>query len=229
MARKRTQWKRKSLKQPDEFITISSRLFRLGIEHKNKINAALGGLIILALLISGIRYLSFRTEQRVFTNLSQIMIEFSQIETEKGFQEAYQSVKEKLGELADNFSGKSGGEFAGLTLAGMSFSAGDYPQAIARYETALSDFKGTAPIYDLANTSLAYAYEETGAYDQAAALLEASTSDLQTRNADERLFALRRIYRTVGKNDQLVAISETILEKHPQSMYIDIVKEDDKN
>ncbi|MBW2368200.1 MAG: tetratricopeptide repeat protein [Deltaproteobacteria bacterium] len=224
MAKNRTQWK-KSLKQPDEFITLSSRLFKIGIEQKNKITAAVGGLIILTLLISGIRYVSFRTEERVFTSLSRIMVEFNRVETENGFQEAYQAVKEELGELADNYSGKTGGEFAGLTLAGLSFSAGDYPQAIERYEAALSDFKGTEPFYDLVETSLAYAYEETGAYDKAAALFEALTADPEARNADEGLFALRRIYRALGKNDQWVAVSETIAEKHPQSMYIDIVKE----
>jgi tetratricopeptide (TPR) repeat protein len=153
------------------------------------------------------------------------MSTYSEVEKEKGIQEAYQTVKDELGALADRHSGKTAGQFAGLTLAGLSFSAGDYSQAVTLYETAVSNFKGVEPFGELAKMGLAYAYEETGAYDKAAVIFQTSTSDEHARGADEALFALRRIYGALGKDDQLVAVSNTIAEKHPLSMYIDIVKE----
>jgi hypothetical protein len=43
------------LKEPDEFLTISSKLINLGIEYKTQLTYVLGVILVLSVIISGIR------------------------------------------------------------------------------------------------------------------------------------------------------------------------------
>ena len=53
MAKKRKKTRKELLKEPDEFITLSSKLIGFGVEHKNQLIYGLGIIVALALIVSG--------------------------------------------------------------------------------------------------------------------------------------------------------------------------------
>ena len=56
MAKKRKKTRKELLKEPDEFMTISGKLIGFAVDHKNQLTYALGIIVALALIFSGISF-----------------------------------------------------------------------------------------------------------------------------------------------------------------------------
>ena len=64
MAKKPKKTRKQLLKEPDEFITLSSKVIKTAIEYKTQIAWALGVTLAIAVIISGLRFFSTRSEQK---------------------------------------------------------------------------------------------------------------------------------------------------------------------
>ena len=91
---------KKSLKQPDEFITFSSRLLKQILLHKNKVISVLGGIVAVGLIISGTNYLSKKAEASALLQLKQAVVQYESIHKESTSLKAYEAVKNDVEEIA---------------------------------------------------------------------------------------------------------------------------------
>ena len=171
MAVKRYKGK-KSLKKPDEFITFSARLLQAVILHRNKIYAALGGIVVLVLIVSAVNYFSQKAESQSMLMLSKAIDRYAALQSESGDVEAYNGVKTDLIQIADTYGNKSGGKFANFFLANCSFAAGEYEVSATHYQRAMTDFKAVYPFETLAKSSLGYALAQQGDHEAAADVFE---------------------------------------------------------
>ena len=75
MARRKIN--RKQLKQPDEFITFSSKIIQWGQRYNRQIGYAAIAFLGVILAIVGYRYVDNRTELKAFTRLSQANADYA--------------------------------------------------------------------------------------------------------------------------------------------------------
>lgn len=224
MAIKRYKGK-KSLKQPDEFITFSSKLLKQVLLHKTKIISVLGGIVAVALILSGINYASNKREADAFILLNQAVAEYESIQKEKTALEAYNAVDNNLKEIADTYDNKMGGKLANFFLADACFAAGEFGRAETLYRKAVMDFNDAVPFEFLAKSSLGYSLEQQGKYKEAAALFSEMPTHAGSIMGDESLLALIRQYGSMGKTDQQLETAKKLIETFPQSIYSSVIRE----
>lgn len=219
------RYSKKDLKQPDEFITFSSRLLQQVIKQKNKIMAALGGIVVLVLIITVMNYLSQKAENKSLLMLSAAVSRYETLLDENGKVDAYQGTRDELTEIIDTHGGNIGGKLANYFLANTSFAAEDYEVSADLYRKAVADFKGVFPFETLAKSSLGYALAQQGDHGAAADVFEDMTADGDSVMADEYLFALARQYAASGKTDLQKEIAKKLIDAYPESIYTNVMQE----
>ena len=219
------RYSRKSLKQPDEFITFSSRLLKTVVLHRNKVVSALAGIVAVVLIVSGVGYFSKKRETSAFMLLNKAVAEYESLQKEGSPSEAYEAAKNSLEEIVKTYGNKMGGKLANLYLADCSFSAGEFSRAEELYRKAVKDFSGKAPFDYLAKSSIGYSLEQQGKYEEAADVFSEISSDDGSIMGDESLFALSREYGFMGNTDLQFESARKLMGAYPQSIYVNVLKE----
>jgi len=225
MAKKRKKTRKELLKEPDEFLTISSKLIKLAIEYKTHLSYALGIILVLAVIISGIRFFSIRAENNASALLDQSLTKYNSIKAEKQPDEVYGEVSAEFQFILNKYKGKESAKPARLIYANICYNAGKYKQAIELYKTALTDFAKYPMIHHQILSSLGYAYEQEEDYSTAVGYFEKIYSAPEPIMRDEALYHLGRLYDKLGENEKSREAYNKILTDHQDFIYIDLVKE----
>ena len=200
MPKKRKKTRKELLKEPDEFLTISSKLINLAIEYKTQLTYVLGIILVLAVIISGIRFFSVRAE-------------------------VYGEVTEDFQLILDKYKGKESAKLARLTYANICYDANKYEKAIELYKTAQTEFEKYPMILHQILSNLGYAYEQLEDYVTAISYFEKISSAPEPILRDEALYHLGRLYDKLGQNEKSREAYNKILNDHQDFIYIDLVKE----
>jgi predicted negative regulator of RcsB-dependent stress response len=219
-----TRVTRKSLKEPDEFISFSSKLLRQAVLHKTELFAAIGVLVGILILVSGIRYFSEKAENKGSLLLNRAMDQYVSATRENGPQKASEMVTADFQKILNDYSGRDCGKFARLNFAGICYRSGNFDKAATLYAQAMDDFKDLALLRNIAACGLGYVYEEKKEYAKAAGLFESLSVDPDVVMADEALFALGRLYGLMEKNEKRIQVLGQIADKHPESIYKELAR-----
>lgn len=225
MAKKKRITRKELLKEPDEFYTHSSRLFRYILEHKMQFVYGLAGVFALAIIISGVQYFSNRSENMAFALLDQGFAKYQVIVQKKKAKEARKEVETDFLNILDKYSGKDGGKIARLIYANICYKAGDFDKAIELYARSLKDFEGKPFIKTLALKGLGYSHEGKEDYQTAATYFDKVASAPDSKQKDEALFHLGLIYAEIGDHPKSKEMFDKIIADHPDSIYVAMIKE----
>ena len=225
MAKKAKKITRKELlHQPDEFLTQSGRLFKYTMEHKYQLLGALGGLIALVLIVSGIRYNYLKKAEESFALLESGRAKYEALLKEKSPQQAYELVRGDFAQLLEKYSGQTGGKFARVVFADICYRGGALDEAITLYNEALADFDD--PFYrNTILNGMAYAYEDKKDLTQAAAYFEQVAASADPILRAEALFNAGRIYYALGEIEKSNNQFEKLAAEQPDSLYADLARE----
>ena len=225
MAKKRKKTRKELLKEPDEFLTISSKLINLAIEYKTYLTYALGIILVLAVMISGIRFFSIRAENKASALLDKSLTKYNSIKAEKQPDEVYGEVSADFQFILNKYKGKESAKLARLIYANICYNAGKYKQAIELYKTALTEFAKYPMIHHQILSDLGYAYEQEEDYSTAAGYFKKISSAPEPIMRDEALYHLGRLYDKLGENEKSREAYNKILTDHQDFIYFDLVKE----
>lgn len=215
----RTRVSRKSLKEPDEFISFSSRLLQQAVVHKTKLLLGAGVLFAVLVVFSATGYFLNRSENQGSLLLSRLVERYDKAQNDDGPEKAYEMLQGEFESFIADYSGRRCGKFARLAFANYSYRAGKYDEAAAQYLQVMKAFEGVPMVKNMAALSLGYAYEEKKEYEKAVQLFEMMAADPNSLMADEALFALGRLYGVLGKKDMRAQVLSQLADKHPNSMY----------
>jgi tetratricopeptide (TPR) repeat protein len=219
-----TRVSRKSLKEPDEFISFSSKLLRQAVLHKTQMVAAISVLLGVLIIVSGFRYFSEQAENKGSLMLNRAMDRYASANRENGPAKATEMVTADFEKILNDFSGRHCGKFARLLFAGICFRSGNFDKAITLYTQAMDEFNDMPLLRNIATCGLGYAYEEKKEYAKAVGLFEGLSADPDLVMADEALFALGRLYGLMEKKDKRIQVMGQIAEKHPESIYKELAR-----
>jgi len=225
MAKKRKKTRKELLKEPDEFLTISSKLINLAIEYKTQLTYALGIILVLAVIISGVRFFSIRAENNASALLEKSLMKYNSVKAEKKPAEVYGEVTADFQLILDKYKGKESAKLARLTYANICYDAGKYEQAIELYKTAQTEFAKYPMILHQILSNLGYAFEQQEDYATAISYFEKISSAPEPILRDEALYHLGRLYDKLGQNEKSREAYNKILNDHQDFIYIDLVKE----
>lgn len=226
MAKKRKKTRKELLKEPDEFITVSSKIIGFASEHKSLITYSVAIILSLAVIISGVRFFSIRAENRAAALLDNSLTKYESLKNEKKIpEELYQSVSPDFQFILEKYGGKDSGKIARLTFANICYNAGKYKQAIDLYQTSLEDFKKHPLVRDQVVGNLGYAWEQLKDYATAAGYFEKLTSAPEPNMRAEALYHLGWLYDKLGQTEKSRAAFNEILSEHQDFIYLDLVKE----
>ena len=226
MAKKRiSKERKKKLKEPDEFITFSSKILNLVLENKNQAIFIVSVFLFIILMLIGIKSYFVKSENRAFTDMSQSMAEYRALEKASKNNTILQKVDNDLNKILDKYSAMNAKKFAKVDLANISFQSKKFDRAIELYIDAVNDFSDAPSIKNLILNSLACSYEEKNDYKSAASYFELIVSGNDVFMKDEALFNLGRIYAAMGNNKKSKDAFVNIKENYPDSLYIELVKD----
>lgn len=215
----RTRVSRKSLKEPDEFISFSSRLIQQAVVYKTKLLLGAGVLFAVLVVVSATGYFLNRSENQGSLLLSRLVERYDKALNDEGSEKAYEMLQEEFQAFITDYSGRRCGKFARLAFANYSYRAGKYDEAAAQYVQVMKAFEAVPMVKTMAALSLGYTYEEKKEYEKAVQLFETIAADPHALMADEALFALGRLYGVLGKKDMRAQALSQLADKHPNSMY----------
>lgn len=224
-ARKISRARKRDLEDPDEFITLSTKLFNFTAKHKVKFSYALAFLVVLIIVAAVTVYSLKKSENKAFFLLQQGVAKYQTSVKAGNPDKAYLDAGEDFERIMEKYSSRKGGKLARFTYADMCYAAGDYEKAIENFNQLLVDFNDEPFLKNLILGSLGYAYMAKKDFKTSAKYFEMIVTTPDYRIKDEALFNLGQLYDKIGDNDKSINAYKKILSDHSGSMYTEIVKE----
>ena len=225
MAKKKKKITRKQLlKEPDEFLTLSSRLFQFSLTYKYHLLAALGGIIVVVLAVSGFRYYAQQRAGDALADLEKGRLKYQSLMAQGDARQAYLEVKDDFEQIMSDYSDKLGGKLARVYYAGICYHGEEADKAVALYERALNDFEDSFYRSMIFN-GLAYAYEAKQDIQKAAEYFERIKAGTDLTFKSDALYNLGRLYAALGDSQKSKAAYQEVISANRESIYIDLVKE----
>jgi tetratricopeptide (TPR) repeat protein len=226
MAKKRVSRSRKrDLEKPDEFISFWTKVIGWISQYKLIFSSALGGMVVVIIVIMGMIYGIKKSEDKAFALLQQGINNYQTKLKTNTPETAYLDAKKDFQAIMDKYSNRAGGKLAGFIYANICYTEKDYDKAIALYHQSLSNFNGELFIKDLILNGLAYTYKAKKDYKSAAKYFEIIASEPDYTIKDEALFNLGEIYAAMGDHEKSITAFKQIISDHSGSMYTELVKE----
>jgi len=224
MAKKRVT-RKQLLKEPDEFITFSNRMIRLGVAYKQHLMIAVGIFCAVVLVYVGMQYVSARSRAKAFNLLENAVARYDRELSQSGPVKALADVEADFELILNKYGSNAGGRLARLTYAQYHFAAGGAERAIELYLAALADFEDDLLYQSLALSGLGYAYSLQGDDSQAISYFEQVISGTVAGLKSDALFNLGLLYARLGQSGKSKASFQRIKEEHPESFYAEMAGE----
>jgi len=225
MAAATKKTRKELLKEPDEFITLSSRLLGIIATYKNLIGTISLGVLIVAAAVSGHVWYSGWQESKAAAQLSQALARYERLRTEGPQDRAVQEVAEEFRRILADYGSRSNGNIARVLFANLYYQAGDFKRAAELYQSSLAGFKDDSLMRFQLMRSLGYAYE--GLKDDATAIsyFEQALSSDQKNLQDDVLFHLGELYARQGNAQKSTEAFNRLMTDHQDSIYVNMVRE----
>jgi len=224
-AKKISRARKRDLENPDEFITLWTKLFNFTTEHKVQVSCAFTFLAVLIIVAVVTIYSLNKSEKKAFFLLQQGVVKYQTLLKASNPNKAYLDVRKDFELIMEKYSDRQGGKLARFTYAEMCYAAGDYDKAIANFNKSLVDFNDEPFLKNLILSDLGYSYNAIKDYKTSAKYFEMIVTTPDYSIKDEALFNLGELYAAVGDKAKSIDAFKKILSDYPGSMYTEIVKE----
>jgi tetratricopeptide (TPR) repeat protein len=221
-AKKKTR--KELLKEPDEFLTLSSRVLGWFAQHKKEINGTVLAVLALAVLVSGYVFYVNRQEAKAASLLAQALDKLERLGAGKPTAKVVQDVSEDFRRVFNDYGSRSNGSIARLIYANLCYQTGDYQQAADLYKASLPRFSDQPLVHFQILKSLGYTYEALKDPATAVAYFEQAQSAGDKSLQDDVLFHLGDLYARMGQKEKSQDAFKRILNDHPDSVYANLVR-----
>jgi tetratricopeptide (TPR) repeat protein len=213
------------LKEPDEFITLSSRLLSFIATYRNAIGYVGVGVLLAAAGVSGYFGYSGWQESQAATQLAQALSKYERLRAESSPEKAVQAVADDFQRILNDYGNRSNGNIARVLYANLWYAVGDFKQAAELYQKSLARFADDPLMHFQLLKSLGYAHE--GLKDDATAVgyFEQALSAAQKSLQDDVLFHLGELYARLGDVPKSQQAFNRILTDHQDSVYVNMARE----
>lgn len=211
------------LKSPDEFLTLSEKVFNFVKERSRQFITAGIVTAILLVLVAGVKYYLDLTSGRALAAYDQAV---SGLTPEKGFdpQRAKTAVRE-LEKVNSSYSRYASGRHALLDLGSLYYKLGQLDKAQNVYQKFLDSLRPEEKhLKPMLLDSLAYVFEAQGDYAQAEAKWNEVLGLSGRLMKEDAYLGLGRIFLAREMNEKAKQIYQRFLNDYPNSSSVALVK-----
>lgn len=225
MAKKKRVTRKELLKEPDEFLTLSSKIIRFAQNNQRLVNCVGIGVVVVLLGFFAYRYLSGLSEQRAYALFEQGFSHYMAQPLGQA-QDAPDPVsRDNFIQVLEKYPSTKAARLTAPLLADTYAKSGDYDKAIELYNKALEDFPGEPGLRAILWNGLGYALEGKKDYKSAAEAFRRITTLPGDFLKAEAYFNLGRMYELTGDKEKASAAFKQVAEAYPDSMHGAMAKE----
>lgn len=213
------------LKEPDQFITFSSRLIAFGRSNLKTIVIGLGAVFVLLLIATTVRQVSLRNENRASEKVEKAVATYSAALKDTDPKTAYERVKSDFSDIFSEYGSKNAVKIARIVYGDISYKAGDADTAVSMYTRALDDFGQSPALKGIVLSGLAYAHVLKKDYAPAIRYFEMISNDKEKSMKTDALFNLAWLYEATGEKERSVAQYKQIVADYPDTIYAELIRE----
>jgi predicted negative regulator of RcsB-dependent stress response len=213
------------LKEPDEFLTLSTKIIRHARLNPRMYTTGFAALIVIVLAVLGWFAYSRQQEVRSHELFEQAYASYEQL-TNQGAptSEQLDRVFQEFDRIAKEYGSRIGGEMALLYSGHVLYKKQDYKEALERYNRLQSSNlvqHGLGPLvtYHMAMTRMAMKE-----YEQALALFDQLSKDTLSPYRREAYSSIAKTYELMGKNKEAVQAYKQYLKMFPEAPDASFVK-----
>jgi tetratricopeptide (TPR) repeat protein len=225
VAKKKRVTRKKLLKEPDEFLTLSGKAIRFVTENQRLVFGVVVGVVVVALAVAGFRYFADLSERKAYALFEQGRLHYlaaiSGDKTAPGYQEA----AEKFEAVIRKYPSTDAAPFSLIVYADASHHSGDYQKAIELYQRALGAFSPESFIEKLIWNGLAYAYEAKKDYKAAAEYFQKITETQDGSMKADAWYNLGRMMEADNHQKEALEAYNRVVKAYPDSVGFQIAKE----
>jgi predicted negative regulator of RcsB-dependent stress response len=223
LAEKKTR--KELLKEPDEFISLSSRVIRHARENRK--SYVLGAAVAVLMVVVVLAWLAYQTNRETASHemFEKAYAAYGEVAHQETVSpEKLDKVFGQFDEIVKEYGSLPAGEMSLLYTGHVLYKKGDYKGALERYtrmqKTSLVN-KGLGPLvlYHIAMTKI-----ELKQYDQALSLLDELSKDNNSPYRREAYSSIARLYELMGKNKEAVQAYRQYLKMFPEAPDASFVK-----
>jgi len=216
---------KKKLKEPDEFISFTERIYLFMTHHFKPI--AVGGIIVLIFVLA--IFIFQRWEKRNEENAHQMFnLTFENYQmVSSPYREAspqeYKNVLEKFDDVITKYPGTWSGKLATLYKGNIHLRLGEFEEAIKTYDTFLQK-AGKEKLYrSFAMEGLGYSYEGKKDYEKAITAYQKDIELGESFQLANAYLGLGRCYEKLGKNKEAIENYKNFLKVSQKSQMTNTV------
>ncbi len=206
--------RRKDLKQPDEFITLSRQAVSYVEEHRTTVVFVIGGLVLLLAAILAFR--TVRSSREV--SAAQAYVQAHTLLDDKKYAEAATAFQQ----IADAYSSTSYADLALLQAANAQLLGGRPQEAAVTYQKVLDANPATDYLRQLALVRLGEAQEQSDKVAEAGRSY-AAAAELPGPYGEEALAGQARAAEAAGDTATAKDLYNRFLQKYPESDRVGLV------
>lgn len=212
------------LNEPDEFITIASRLIEWAKENTRTLIVGSCVFFGAVLLISIYSYYRQGQAEAAETRLGQALSTYNAVMDAKDATAALAAVRDDFGALSASYGGTPAGRLGRVIYGNICIAGQDYDDAVVQYEKSLAHFGAESSLSNVILNGLAAAYQQKGDYNRAISYYKQMADGTSRVLKDAALFNLGRLYGQLGQAEDSRKAYERLGAEFPQSMYANLIK-----
>ena len=212
---------KKQLKEPDEFITLFSRMILYVRRHARQFLVFLGVTVLVASAIVIFFFLQDRANQQA----QAIEYEASRYyhgTVPSGQKDAkaepdYQKALERYQEIVTNYSWSPSAMLAQYYIGNSYFELKNYDEAAKAYRKFIEKYQGNQDITALVYERLGYTVLMQGRTQEALDVFKKIVEMKGVKNQDQALFEIGRLYEKMGQQNEAIEQYKTITKNYVKS------------
>lgn len=212
------------LKEPDEFLSFSSRILLFFTRNSRQVFYALGGVLIAGLVIYVVGYYSAKKENNAFELLEQGIPKPEDEFPEGKTKPVDVHAKDNLVKVIKQYPSTKASRLSMLLLGRIKQDEGAYDEAIDLYNKAQREFSGNEAIVKIIWSDLGGAHEAKKDYQTAAQFFERITQSQGELLKPDAYLALGRIYEAMNAKDKAADAYGQLAKQYPMSPHNQIAK-----
>jgi len=225
MVRIKKKITKKSLKEPDEFVSSTEKAFLFITHHVKPI--VTGGIVVLILLLSIFLYQKWekRNEEEAYRKFSLAVDLYQMVSSpnKEGSPSEYKNVLEKFGEVIAKFPRTLPGRISLLYQGNIHLRLSEFEEATKSYQTFLQKAKKEKLYRIFAMEGLGYSHEGKKEYEKALDAYQKILEEGETFQMGNAYLNMGRCYEKLGKNKEALENYKAFLKVSQKSMMTNAV------
>ena len=211
--------RKKELKKPDEFITLSSKIIIWCQDNTRIVIGVLASVTVLVAITSAVFLFKARRETKA-RGLYEEALSLYQVESPSNAGAIdYSMAAAKLEEVKQRYRSTKVATNVLIDLGNIYFQEGDYEKAIACYSDFLQRTDVSHPLHDQALESLGETYEAKASWQEAVEVYQRLASEgAPVYQAQAQLY-LGRVYEAIGDKQKAMTHYDNYLNDSPALIF----------